>query len=496
MKRNYRYIWIILLVTAGFFMPACTDLEVEFKDSFSVEQTNDGFVAVDVPEVLYSAYGKLNDVTGSSYSGVSGLNEVTSDEMIIPTRATDWGNGGVFRLLHTHTWDAAHADLINVWDDLNQGVYRCTQVLASNPSPGEAAEAKALRAFYMFHIIDLYGQVPFRTVDQGVDEYPEVWTRTQAVDFAISELVAALPDLVDGGPTTPDPTKMTKAFANALLARFYLNKAVYTAANPAGPYSFDAGDMNKVIEYCDAVDNFGFEYETDYFTNFSANGGKEHILTFTRWWSGMWIWPQLHNSQGGWNGACAIGSFYDLFDTNDQRIGYVPAAGRGRGFLIGQQYGSDGSPLSNRSGGPLVFTREVKLSGNTDFAGIRVLKYDPSNAGGFVLMRYADVRLMKAEAILRGGSATKGETAQSIVDELRAVRGASSIPVSLDMMLDERGRELYWEGIRRIDQVRFETFTKTTWEYKTLNDDNKAIFPIPQRAMDSNPNFTQNAGYK
>ena len=67
--------------------------------------------------------------------------------------------------------------------------------------------------------------------------------------------------------------------------------------------------MNKVIEYCDAVDNFGFEYETDYFTNFSGNGGNEHILTFTRWWNGMWIWPQLHNSQGGWNGACAIGSF-------------------------------------------------------------------------------------------------------------------------------------------------------------------------------------------
>ena len=79
------------------------------------------------------------------------------------------------------------------------------------------------------------GQVPFRTVDQGVDEYPEVWTRTQAVDFAVSDLVAALPDLDDGGPNTEDPTKMTKAFANALLARFYLNKAVYTAANPAGP---------------------------------------------------------------------------------------------------------------------------------------------------------------------------------------------------------------------------------------------------------------------
>ncbi len=496
MKKNYKYILIVCGLVAGFFMPGCTDLEVEFNDSYFVEQSDDGFSAVDVAAVLNSAYGKLGDIVGSSYTGVAGLNDPTSDEMIIPTRATDWGNGGVFRLLHTHTWDPAHTYILDTWDDLNVGVYYCTQILASNPSAQQAAEAKTLRAYFMYHIIDLFGQVPFREVNQGVDVYPAVWTRSAAFDYAVSELESAMADLPDGGPESADPTQVSKAFAHALLAKFYINKAVYKADNPAGPYSFDAADMNKVIEHCDAVESYGFELEANYFDNFNQNSKKEKILTYTRWWNGMWIWPQLHNSQGGWNGATTLGSFYDIFEDNDNRFYYNPDGGIGFGFLAGAQTKSDGTPYLNRSGEPLVYTREILLSGNTDYAGIRVLKYDPDSDDGFVLMRYADIRLMKAEAILRGGSPTGGETAQSIVDELRTIRGASSISVNIDMMLDERGRELYWEGMRRTDQVRFETFTKTTWENKSVLDDNMVLFPIPQRAMDSNPNFTQNAGYK
>ena len=493
MKKNFKHILMISGLLAGFFMPGCTSLDVELTDSVLVESASGSFTG-DPAALLSSAYNKLNDITGSSYTGVSGLNEPTSDEMIIPTRSTDWGNGGDFRVLDTQTWDADHTYILSVWNSMNQAIFYCNQVLASSPSALQAAEAKALRAFFMYNVLDLFGQVPFRDVNQGVNEDPSVMSRSDAFDFAVSDLEAALSALPDGGPEV-DHTKVSKAFVNALLARFYLNKAVYTSSNPAGPYTFDASDMNKVISNCDAVQSAGFSYETDYFNNFTANGGKEHILTYAGWWSGMWVWPQLHNAQGGWNGATTYDSFYKKFDSDDQRVGYVPSAGIGRGFLIGQQYGSDGQPLLNRAGDPLVFTPEVYLTGNPDYTGIRVLKYDPNNAGAFVLMRYADVRLMKAEAILRGGTGTGGETAQSIVDELRAARSAKSIPVSLDMMLDERGRELYWEGMRRVDQIRFETFTKTTWDYKTSTDDNRVLFPIPQRAIDSNPNLTQNPGY-
>lgn len=496
MKKNIIRYLSICTVVALFSMSACTDLEVEFTDSLEIEQTDAGFTGVDVDAVLNSAYGKLGDIVGSSYTGVSGLNEPTSDEMIIPTRSTDWGNGGVFRELHSHGWDAGHTYILDTWDDLNVGVYYCTQILASSPTTLQAAQAKALRAFFMYNIIDLFGQVPFREVNQGVDDYPAVWTRSEAFDYAVGDLESVLSDLPVGGPDMEDKTMVSQAFVHALLARFYLNKAVYKADNPAGPYTFDAADMNKVIEHCDAVEAAGFDYEPNYFDNFNSVGNKEKILIYTRWWNGMWIWPQLHNSQGGWNGATTLGSFYDLFTEDDQRFGTHPEFGRGFGFLEGPQLKDDGTPYLNRGGEPLVYTREILLTGNPDYAGIRVLKYDPNDDGGFVLMRYADVRLMKAEAILRGGTATEGETAQSIVDGLRAARGASSISVNIDMMLDERGREMYWEGIRRTDQIRFETFTKTTWENKTLLDDNKVLFPIPQRAMDSNPNFVQNPGYK
>ncbi len=486
---------MLFLAVSMLMLGACTDLNVEYLDSIKIEQSEGGG-SIDIEANLNSAYNKLGDIVGSSYTGVSGLNEPTSDEMIIPTRSTDWGNGGVFRELHSHGWDAGHSYILDVWNDLNQGVYYCTQILAAGPTELQAAEAHALRGFFLYNIIDLFGQVPFREVGQGVDVDPVVWTRSEAFDYAVNDLETAMSDLPVGGPGYEDLTKVTQAFAHALLARFYLNKAVYKADVPAGPYSFGASDMDMVIEHCDAVADMGFDYESNYFDNFNATGVSEKILIYTRWWNGMWIWPQLHNSQGGWNGATTLGSFYDIFEDADQRIGTKPATGRGFGFLVGAQLKDDGTPYYNRTGDPLVYTREILLSGNPDYAGFRALKYDPNSDGGFVLMRFADVRLMKAEAILRGGSATNGETAQSIVDELREVRGASQMTASLDMMLDERGREMYWEGIRRTDQIRFETFTKTTWEQKTLEDDNKVLFPIPQQAMDSNPNFTQNPGYK
>ncbi|HKJ41562.1 MAG TPA: RagB/SusD family nutrient uptake outer membrane protein, partial [Sunxiuqinia sp.] len=299
--KTYKYILVIGGLVAGFFMSGCTNLDVQLTDSVLVESEGGNFTG-DPAALLNSAYNKLNDITGSSYTGVSGLNEPTSDEMIIPTRSTDWGNGGDFRVLDTQTWDADHSYILSVWNNMNQAVFYCNQVLASSPSADQTAQAKALRAFFMYNIIDLFGQVPFREVNQGVDENPKVMSRSEAFDFAVKDLEEALPDLIDGGPDA-DHTVVSKAFVNALLARFYLNKAVYKSDNPAGPYTFDAADMDKVIAYSDAVKAAGFSYESDYFKNFTADGNSEKILTYTGWWSGMWVWPQLHNAQGGWNGA-------------------------------------------------------------------------------------------------------------------------------------------------------------------------------------------------
>ena len=129
------------------------------------------------------------------------------------------------------------------------------------------------------------------------------------------------------------------------------------------------------------------------------------------------------------------------------------------------------------------------------------MKYHPFDLDGnpgnaeypkYILFRLGDVVTMKAEAQLRSGNAG---AALLTVNDLRAKRSATALG-SLDLaaMLDERGREMYWEGGRRTDQVRFGTFDDT-WSYKTVTDASRVLFPIPQQALDSNPNLKQNSGY-
>ena len=213
----------------------------------------------------------------------------------------------------------------------------------------------------------------------------------------------------------------------------------------------------------------------------------------------------LHYDQNpsGWNGFTTLAEFYNSFEDGDERKGIAPTpdgtnfSGLGRGFLAGDQVNDNGDPVLNSRQGnvQLSFSSDVKIAGAKTDEGIRVIKYHPSDAGNYILLRYADVWLMKAEAVMRGGTNPGGTSALDMVNTLRTARGASSL-ASLDeaTMLAERGRELYWEGIRRTDQVRFGTFT-STWHDKDNTEDHRVLFPIPQQALDSNPNLSQNTGY-
>jgi len=483
---------------------ACTDLVTKEIDS-KVISSSSGFTAGNPTDLLISSYKDLGNFTDQN--NIYALYEHTTDELIPPTRGVDWGDNGVWRSLYTQTWDPTHASILGAWNNLNQNAYKDNQILASNPSAAQTAEAKFLRAFYMFHVMDLFGQVPFREVTDGVDVNPKVLTRSEAFDFIVKDLTDALPGLPAIAPNATN-TQASKAAANGLLARLYLNKAVYKSGTPAGPFTFDKGDMDKVIQYCDAVTADGFSLENSYFDNFTLNAKSEIILT-VRHDAGTpqnRIWMTLHYDQNpsGWNGFATLADFYAKFESADSRIGAPSPVDVGkkyhgitRGFLIGQQYKDDGTPIvDSRSQKPLQFTKDVPLAGAATEKGIRVIKYHPSDYESgmqYILMRYADVYLMKAEAVMRGGTSTK--SALDLVNELRAVRGATALPaLSEAAMLDERGRELYWEGLRRIDQVRFGTFTSTRSE-KTNNESFRVLFPIPQQAIDSNPNLVPNEGY-
>ena len=504
----------LMTVLSALLIISCTDLEIEETDSIFEE--SDGFSGVPAESSLTQLY---NDIFGQlgNQEDFFALNEVSTDELLVPTRGTDWGDNGIWRTLHTHTWATTHDYILNTWNNLNQNVFRATEIIdtRSSPTPQEEAEARFLRAFSMFWVMDLYGQVPFREVEEGPEVSPRVLTRQEAYNFVLDDLTTALPNLPTTGPSAQTEFA-SQASANFLLAKLRLNAHIYN-----GTGTPDANDMTAVINAVDAIADDGFGLQSGYFEIFEESVDNETI-----WWArtsvGNRIWNGLHYNQiapgndgGGWNGFSTLAEFYDLFEgdpnTNavgsgqEERRGFVPDAtnsnssnlGIGYGFLLGQQYDVDGNPLEDRIDQPLAFTRELPgLIGNNERTGIRVIKYHPVN-GSFtsheVVFRYADAHLMKAEAMMRsGGDPT------SMVNQLRILREADPLgTVTESDLLAERGRELYIEFWRRNDLIRFGEFTRD-WEFKdpaSVGDTNKQLYPIPANALLSNPNLVQNPGY-
>lgn len=498
------------LVAAAVTLAACTDLEVKEKDSKVIETESGDFAGVEPSAALVSSYADLRGF--SDQANLYALYEVTSDEFLVPTRGTDWGDNGVWRTLHQHTWDASHSQILTTWNNLNSNVFRLNQLLApqTNASPVQIAEGKFLRAYNMFLIFDLWGQIPFRGVNDGPDVNPEVLTGQDAYDFIEGDLTEALTDL----PVIPPGTgtiRASRAAGHYLFAKLLLNKHVYLGGAAA------AADMTAIVNHVNAIEADGYQLTDGYFDIFKNTADTETIL-WTDAGVGNRIWNGLHyhqpapdNAGGGWNGFSTTADFYALFEGDpnsnepgrgqEERRGFVPTDGShfgiGYGFLVGQQYSASGQPLKDRGGNPLIFTKDFPgLAGNNERTGIRVIKYHPENgsfANHYILFRFADAHLMKIEAILRGGTST--ETALSLYNELREIRGASpASSIALADVLDERGRELYGEGWRRNDQIRFGTYTQP-FALKENAEAFRVKFPIPANAISSNPNLVQNEGY-
>ncbi|HEY6082334.1 MAG TPA: RagB/SusD family nutrient uptake outer membrane protein, partial [Chitinophagaceae bacterium] len=308
-----------------------------------------------------------------------------------------------------------------------------------------------------------------------------------------------------------------------LLMKCYLNKGAFV--NRQTP-TFDAADMQQVITIGQSIMSGGkYSFTSDYFDNFGANNtvsSKEAIFSYLNTpgasnnsnVNARWKMTLHYNSWdkelggAGWNGFSTLSDFYNLFGATDRRIGgsypgVTDVSGLKVGFLIGQQYYENGAKAYDRKGNPLNFTAAVQLQ-ETDpvaieNAGIRVIKYPPDYAhydgsagNDLMFYRYSDVVLMVAEAQLRTGDAAD---ALLNVNKLRISRGAVPLAsINLDGMLAERGREFYWESMRRTDLIRFGKFL-TPWQLKPTDDPKYLYFPIPNSALAVNPNLKQNPGY-
>lgn len=543
MKRSFKIYLMTFLSVVG--LSSCTDLEIEETDSIITE----GFQGLTDPSsTVDELYNRLNGAYGDQ-ANYFALTEVTTDAFLVPTRGTDWGDNGRWRNLHTHEWNAEATDIINPFNQFSSYQLLASQVLdsRSNPSTQNIGEASFVRAFSMWVILDMFGQVPFRDTALPSSAVPEVLTAQAAVDFILADLDTAIANLssLPAGQGAEATFRASKEAAKYLKAKVLLNKFIYLGSGSA-----DAADMAQVISLVDEIAAQGYALESiNYFQIFREAADSETI------WSlksavGNRIFNGLHYNSttlggGGWNGFSTLAEYYDLFegDPNNNRVdntltqgdvdyyldgqedrrGGVPLEGApfagdpettdsdgyeigsnvGFGFLIGQQYDLDGTPLQDRAGAPLTFKRDFvdgagasSLINNDETTGIRLMKYGPRYGefrGHEVVFRYADAHLMKAEAMWRsGGDPT------AMVNDLRVLRGADPLgSVGAQELIDERGRELYAETWRRNDLIRFGQYLRA-WDFKPageVGNEARLLFPIPDQQLLANPNLVQNPGY-
>jgi len=417
------------------------------------------------------------------------------------------------------------------------------------------AELKTMRALAYWMLLDMFGNVPLDTA-YGSTVLNKNATRVQVFGFIESELKAALPYLknVSGQSTYGLPTKY---LAFSILAKMYLNSEVYTgtpkyneciaacdsvinsglyAIEPRTTYlqmfyptngpamkefifaiPFDASTSNGYMLHgrYDLNRNLGIKYA---YSGSTPGAFTDPVMNLN---SGSGL---VNNKPSG--PRCTTNEYYAYFnDANDIR---------NKQWLSGLQYWPDGAPImvstTNKgydqfySGASpsAAYTYQLNLlplspsrlaAGSFDLGadeiawntGVRNIKFLPdyTNAisrnqnNDMPLFRYSDIILMKAEAILRGGTATLGATALSLVNSVRNNR-TSSAPlgsVVLDDIYAERCRELAWETWHRNDMIRFGKFESSYGLSKTNTDTYRRIFPIPTVAMASNPNLSQNPGY-
>jgi hypothetical protein len=530
-------------------LTGCTKLNQDLNSTLTRGQASAALGSNGTQLLLQTAYNDLED-TYSDPGNVFSLEEVAADECVVPTRLGDWDDNGKWRALKFHTWTSDGVDVIrNEFNALNKLNFDATNVLSFNTTPQQAAEAKFLRAIALYQLLDLYGKFPIRNPGDNLLNAPPVDSGATAINLIINDLTTALPDL----PAIPvDKSKAGQDAAKFLLMRCYLNKGAFI--NRTSP-TFDDADMQQVITLGNQIiTNGSYSYQSKYFDNFnnSNSNSSESIFALpntpgkagvpqsniqNRWWA-----PNHYNAytplnpQAGWNGFSTVAEFYNSFSMTgtttqtpadtllEQRIGgrfyagCTDKSGQRPGLLIGQQYNEVGAKIMDRKGNLLIFdpniVADLKENGPTlEDKGIRILKYVPDFSQGtttynlpgnwLIMFRYSEVVLMVAEAKMRASSPDNAG-ALALINGLRSARGASTV-ASMPLvntanvydpttLLAERGRELYWESVRRTDLIRFGVYLNN-WAYKTSDDAHYIVFPVPSDAVAANPNLTQNSGY-
>ena len=470
---------------------------------------------------LYNYIGGNADGQGlqGTCRGVYDLQTFGSDEAMLPTRGVDWYDGGMWQDMYKHSWTAGHELPKNAWLYLYKVITLCNrsletlgkyQELAGENYEEWCAEVRALRAMYYWYLIDLFGDVPLViTTRISMNEVTRA-PRAEVFDYCVKELEECSEILIPANSVRQGDYygRVTETVALFILAKLYLNAAVYTGRTDRKYYEL-------CVKRCTEIEDEGYELENLYGNNFVVYNqySKENIFVIPMD-KNLYlneqqnIYRSYHYRHAaafgmtGENGTCATKRTLEIYgyNTDDEDLRWSD------NFYYGVVYGLDYEPVKDRTGKPLTYYPdkvELDLSNSpyVETAGARMRKYEmdvnaPKDGklmdNDIVLFRFADVLLMRAEAKLR-----LGEDGHEDFDAVRERSMMPTRPYTLQSLLDERMLELCWEGWRRQDLIRFD-------QYKSLydgpdaideSDGHTCVFPIPADVRALNANLTQNKGY-
>lgn len=495
------------------FSNSCTNLDEKLYDSIRKDdflKTEEEFIAA-----LGSAYTSLYGL--GNHGGYHSVQEVSSDEVMIPQRGGDWGDGGQWINVHRHEYKAGDPNINGSWTFMFGGISTCNRLIyqfdqlkqegKADPALADKfiAELRALRAMYYYWLLDTFGNVPIvDKFDVPADFQPPTKSRAEVFAFVESELKAVAP-LLDRKNDGTTYGRMTYYVVETILAKLYLNAGVYTGT---------ARWADCVTACNELINSTQFRIEGNYRSNFVTNNqtSKEIILAvpYDKVFAKGFNLAQMTLHYGSqatyelqaqpWNGYCSLQEFYESHAADDVRK---------QNFIAGPQFAADGvTPIidagaeSNDPDGPQVnFTPKINehFPGALRQAGVRIGKYEfekgatPDLSNDFIIFRYADILLMKAEALWRQNAGDADALGLVNVIRQRAQQPAFTSLTAADL-LAERGREMFYEGQRRQDMIRFGVFGNA-YGFTPASDANKILLPIPTSQLNVNKNLVQNPGY-
>lgn len=475
---------------------------------------------------LYATYA-LTSPSGSDNSDIGGINagfadflrlfwtsqELTTDEAICA-----WGDIGIPELV-TSTWAADNVFLRGLYSRSLLQITFCNEFIRESTPEKLAqrgitgtdaaeiqkyiAEARFLRAFQYWVLLDGFGNPPFITEADAIGKVsPKQISRAELFTYVESELKAIENSLV--APRTNEYGRADQGACWSLLARLYLNAQVYTGSPK----------YTEAITYSSKVISAGYQLKTNYKDLFLSDNNVnnlETILTInydgnrgTNFGGTTFLINAAINGDmnpgsygvpnGGWGGNRTRQNLPALFPDPNGTLDK-------RGIFFGAKNTVDDIG---------VFTdglRVTKFKNVTSTGAVSSSTNGTFSSLDFPLFRLAEQYLIYGEAVARGGSGGSNALALTYVNNLRRrAYGNTSGDVNTlttDFFLNERSRELYWEGHRRTDLVRFNRFTESTyvWPFKgavkagTGIPSFRNIYPIPTADLIANPNLKQNTGY-